>query len=142
MKTSSFQRKLLAYMHFCCQSNNRTPHAFLFQCLKTIEPISTDDSLLCLVHPLTSMLVLMSVGSHVVRLPIIIITSRLACDGSSFRDLSAASNPFCNDGSPTSDVRLRAVTALMCLRAFPASSLMRSARLLCIIITPIWLIGF
>lgn len=42
----------------------------------------------------------MSPGSQVVKAPIIINTSLLACDGNNRNDFKANSKEFCKDGSP------------------------------------------
>uniref|UniRef100_A0A336M617 CSON004700 protein n=1 Tax=Culicoides sonorensis TaxID=179676 RepID=A0A336M617_CULSO len=68
-----------------------------------------------------SIWVRISPGSHVVKLPMITRISRLACDGSIFKDLSANSSPFCNEGSP---VHINRVGFKSCWLIFSVQSTM------------------
>lgn len=93
---------------------------------------------------LTLIVTCISPGSQVVRLPSMISTSLLACVGSIFRDESANSSAFCNEGSPPHcEGWLNCdCNADKSLRPFPANSTTLSALLLRVDINPNWLIGF
>lgn len=60
------------------------------------------------VNSFTCIVSVISPGSQVVRDPVIIIISLLACDGNSLRDFIANSKEFCKDGSPANDVCCKA----------------------------------
>lgn len=75
------------------------------------------------------MVVVISPGSHVVKLPIITIISLLAWAGNTLSVLNAKSKPFFNEGSPTNWVVDKPCIALACLRPFPVKSITFSLRL-------------